>query len=116
MMDWGSADAVQEQITALCPAGMGLMEAVGKGLKAIEDVIARPDVQNGLMMIVNGIVALAQNAAAYLPTAINGFFQIIDFLRNNQGVVSYSSCLGAHPAFVLPLQPGLQPLPLFQSF
>lgn len=88
-MDWGERWTLFKNrlTTALGPAGMKLMDAVRDGLKAIEDVVSRPEVQNGLMMIVNGIVELAQKAAAYLPTAIQNFFNFVEFLKNNQGVV-----------------------------
>jgi len=88
-MDWGERwTQFKNRLTvALGPAGMGLMDAVGKGLDTIAALASRQDVQTGLMAIVNFIVLLAQNAATYLPIAIDKLFQFVDFLRNNQGVV-----------------------------
>ena len=97
-MDWGERWTLfkNRMTAALGPAGMGLMEAVGKGLQAIEDVVNRPDVQAGLMMIVNGIVSLAQQAATALPVLIDQFFTFVDFLRNNQPIlVAILAAIGA---------------------
>lgn len=88
-MDWGERWTLfKNKITvALGPAGMGLMEAVNTALTALEGILARPDIQNGLMMIVNWIVWLAQTAAANLPSVINQFFALVAWLQANQGVV-----------------------------
>lgn len=88
-MDWGERWTLfKNRITsALGPAGMGLMEAVNAALTALETILARPDIQAGLMAIVNGIVWLAQTAAANLPGMIDQFFNLVAWLQANQGVV-----------------------------
>lgn len=88
-MDWGERWTVfKNRITkALGPAGMGLMSSVDTALGALEGILGRPDIQNGLMAIVDGIVALADTAAANLPGMIDQFFGFVDWLKNNEGVV-----------------------------
>jgi hypothetical protein len=88
-MDWGERWTLfKNRITsALGPGGMGLMESVNLALVAVEDLFKREEVQRGLTAVVDGIVMLAQNAAAYLPVVIDGFFKFVEFLTNNQGVV-----------------------------
>lgn len=88
-MDWGERWTLfKNRITAaLGPAGMGLMGAVNTALGALETILARPDIQNGLMAIVNGIVWLATAAADNLPIMIDQFFGFVEWLRNNEGVV-----------------------------
>ena len=97
-MDWGERWTLfkNRMTAALGPAGMGLMDAVGEGLKAIEDVVSRPDVQAGIMAVVDGIVWLAQQAALALPVLIDGFFQFVSFLQTNQPVlVAILAAIGA---------------------
>lgn len=88
-MDWGERWTLfKNRITAaLGPAGMGLMGAVSTALGALEGILARPDIQNGLMAIVDGIVALAESAAENLPGLIDQFFGLVDWLKANEGVV-----------------------------
>jgi hypothetical protein len=88
-MDWGERWTLfQNRMTnALGPAGLGLMDAAVVALAALEAIFARPDIQNGLMAIVNGIVALASAAAANLPVLIDQFFAFVSWLRQNEGVV-----------------------------
>lgn len=87
--DWGEMWQVfQNKMTvALGPAGMQLMQAAGNALQTLGDAAMRPDVQAGLMAIVNGIVMLGQQAAAYLPILIDNFFLFVEWLKANQGVV-----------------------------
>jgi hypothetical protein len=88
-MDWGERWTLFKNrlADALGPAGMGLMGAVNTALAALEGILARPDIQNGLMAIVDGIVALGEGAAAHLPVLIDQFFGLVDWLRENEGVV-----------------------------
>lgn len=88
-MDWGERWTLfkNRMTAALGPAGMGLMDSVGRVLGSIEQIASRSDVQAGLMRIVNGIASLAQKGAEYLPVLINHFFRFVQFLQNNQDVV-----------------------------
>jgi TP901 family phage tail tape measure protein len=88
-MDWGERWTLfKNRITdALGPSGMGLMESVNAVLGTLEDTLARPDVQKGIMAIVNGIVWMAQTGAAYLPILIDNIFKFVDYLKNNEGIV-----------------------------
>lgn len=88
-MDWGERWTLfKNRITAaLGPSGMGLMDSVNAVLKTLEDTVTRPEVQQGILAIANGIVWLAQQGAAYLPILIDNIFKFVDYLKNNQGVV-----------------------------
>lgn len=87
--DWGETwQTFQNRMTVTFgPAGMQLMAAAGEALQTLGDAAARPDVQAGLMSIVDGIVMLGQQAAAYLPTLIDNFFLFVAWLQANQGVI-----------------------------
>lgn len=97
-MDWGERWTLfKNRITAaLGPSGMGLMDSVNAVLKTLEDTVTKPEVQQGILAIANGIVWLAQTGAAYLPILIDNIFKFVDYLKNNQGaMVAILAALGS---------------------
>jgi phage-related minor tail protein len=88
-MDWGERWTLfkNRMMVALGPAGMRLMGVVGSALGTFESLIARPDIQAGIMAIVDGIVLLAEAAANALPGLVDQFFGLVEWLKQNEGVV-----------------------------
>lgn len=88
-MDWGEKWQIfKNKITvALAPVGEKMMDGVGKAMDAVVEIFERPDVQAGISTFVTMIGSFITQAVGYIPVLIDGFFQFIDFLKNNQGIV-----------------------------
>jgi phage-related minor tail protein len=96
--DWGEKWTMfKNKITvALAPIGGKMMDAMSGALDQVIGVFERPDVQSALNSFVTMIGEFITQAVTYIPILIDGFFQFIDFLKNNQGiVVGVLAALGA---------------------
>lgn len=87
--DWGEKwQTFRNKITvALAPVGETMMDALGTAMDNVVTIFERPDVQAGISNFVTMIGSFISQAVAYIPVLINGFFQFISFLQNNQGIV-----------------------------
>lgn len=87
--DWGEKwQTFRNKITvALAPVGETMMAALGTAMDSVVAIFERPDVQAGISTFVTMIGNFISQAVAYIPVLINGFFQFISFLQNNQGIV-----------------------------
>ncbi len=87
--DWGEKWATfKNKITvALAPIGESMMDGVGKAMDSVVAIFERPDVQAGITTFVTMIGNGITQAVTYIPVLIDGFFQFVSFLQNNQGVV-----------------------------
>lgn len=87
--DWGEKWTMFKNkiTTALAPIGEKMMEGVGKAMDSVVAIFERPDVQAGLTRFVEMIGSFITKAVEYIPVLIDGFFQFIAFLQNNQGIV-----------------------------
>lgn len=87
--DWGEKwQKFRNQITiALAPVGSKMMEGVAAAMDAVIAIFNRPDVQAGINRFVEMIGQGITAAVEFIPVLIDGFFQFIDFLQNNNGVV-----------------------------
>jgi len=88
-MDWGEKWTIFKNkiTTALAPIGESMMAGVGKAMDAVVAIFERPDVQAGLTKFTTMIGSFITQAVSYIPILIDGFFQFISFLQNNQGIV-----------------------------
>jgi len=87
--DWGEKWTMFKNkiTTALAPIGEKMMEGVGKAMDSVVAIFERPDVQAGLTRFTEMIGNFVTKAVEYIPVLIDGFFQFISFLQNNQGIV-----------------------------
>ena len=87
--DWGEKWQVFKNkiTTALAPIGMSMMDALGGAMDNVVAIFERPDVQAGITNFTAMIGNFISQAVAYIPVLIDGFFQFISFLQNNQGIV-----------------------------
>lgn len=87
--DWGEKwQTFRNKITvALAPVGETMMDALGTAMDAVVAIFERPDVQAGISTFVTMIGNFISQAVTYIPVLIDGFFQFITFLQNNQGIV-----------------------------
>ena len=87
--DWGEKWTMFKNkiTTALAPIGEKMMEGVGKAMDSVVAIFERPDVQAGLTRFTEMIGNFVTKAVEYIPVLIDGFFQFVSFLQNNQGIV-----------------------------
>lgn len=87
--DWGEKWQVFKNkiTTALAPVGSAMMDALGSAMDSVVEIFERPDVQAGIANFTMMIGNFISQAVTYIPVLIDGFFQFISFLQNNQGVV-----------------------------
>lgn len=87
--DWGEKwTKFKNQITvALAPIGATMMDGVGRAMDSVVEIFNRPDVQAGLTRFTEMIGTMITRAVEYIPVLIDGFFQFVSFLQNNQGIV-----------------------------
>lgn len=87
--DWGEKwQTFKNKITvALAPVGETMMAALGAAMDNVAAIFERPDVQAGISNFVTMIGNFISQAVTYIPVLIDGFFQFISFLSNNQEVV-----------------------------
>lgn len=64
-----------------------MMDGVGQAMDSVVAIFERPDVQAGLTRFTEMIGTFITQAVSYIPVLIDGFFQFIDFLQQNQGIV-----------------------------
>lgn len=87
--DWGEKwKEFQNKMTlVLAPLGEKIREAFGTALDSVVEVFNRPDVQNAITVFADFAVQAIGKVVEYIPIFIDGFFQFVDFLSNNQGIV-----------------------------
>jgi phage-related minor tail protein len=87
--DWGEKwKLFQNQMTvALAPLGQTMMDSVGSAMDSVTEIFYRPEIQAALNTFVTMIGSFINQAVTYIPVLIDGFFQFITFLQNNQGIV-----------------------------
>lgn len=87
--DWGEKWTMFKNkiTTALAPIGEKMMDGVGKAMDSVVAIFERPDVQAGLTRFTEMIGTFITRAVEYIPLLIDGFFQFVSFLQNNQGIV-----------------------------
>lgn len=80
----------------LAPLGESIRSAFGEALTAVTEIFARPDVQNAMTAFADLAVVAIGRIVEYIPVVVDGFFQFIDFLKNNEGVlIAVFTALGA---------------------
>lgn len=80
----------------LAPLGESIRSAFGEALTAVTEIFARPDVQNAMTAFADFAVVAIGRIVEYIPIVIDGFFQFVDFLKNNEGVmIAVLTALGA---------------------
>lgn len=87
--DWGEKWTVfkNKMTVALASIGDKLMEGASKAMDKAVEIFERPDVQAALTAFSDFAVNAIGKVVDFLPVLINGFFQFITFLQNNQGIV-----------------------------
>ncbi len=87
--DWGEKwKTFQNKMTlVLAPLGDKLREAFGGALDAVVEVFNRPDVQNVIAIFADFAVQAIGKVVEYIPILINGLFQFVDFLQQNEGIL-----------------------------
>lgn len=87
--DWGETwKTFQNNMTlALAPIGEKIREAMGGALDQLLEVFNRPDVQAAMTNFANFAAAAITSIVQYIPTVIDGFFQFVEFLKNNEGIL-----------------------------
>ena len=87
--DWGEKWQVfkNKATVALAPIGEKMMEGVGKAMDKAIEIFERPEIQAALSTFTEAIGTFITNTVAKIPVLIDGFFQFISFLQNNQGIV-----------------------------
>lgn len=87
--DWGETwQKFMNNITLkLAPLGEKIREAFGSALDSVVEVFNRPDVQTAITAFADFAVVAIGKIVDFIPVFIDGFFQFVDFLRNNEGIV-----------------------------
>lgn len=87
--DWGEKwKEFQNKMTiVLAPLGEKIREAFGSALDSVVEVFNRPDVQTAITAFADFAVVAIGKIVDFIPVFIDGFFQFVDFLKNNQGIV-----------------------------
>lgn len=87
--DWGEQwKEFQNKMTlVLAPIGEKIREAFGTALDSLVEIFNRPDVQNAITVFADFVVQAIGKVVEYIPIFIDGFFQFVDFLKNNEGIV-----------------------------
>lgn len=87
--DWGEKWKVfQNQMTlVLAPMGEKIREAFGSALNSVVEVFNRPDVQSAITKFADFAVIAIGKLVEYIPIVIDGFFQFVEFLKNNEGIL-----------------------------
>lgn len=87
--DWGEKWQVfrNQMDMVLAPMGEKIREAFGSALDSVVEVFNRPDVQNAITVFADFAVKAIGKLVEYIPVVIDGFFQFVDFLKNNEGIL-----------------------------
>lgn len=87
--DWGEKWQVfrNQMDIVLAPMGDKIREAFGTALDSVVEVFNRPDVQNAITVFADFAVKAIGKLVEYIPVVIDGFFQFVDFLKNNEGIL-----------------------------
>lgn len=87
--DWGERwqEFQNKMSIVLAPMGEKIREAFGTALDSLVEVFNRPDVQTAISAFADFAVQAIGKVVEYIPVFIDGFFQFVDFLKNNQGIV-----------------------------
>ncbi len=87
--DWGEKWQVfkNQMDIVLAPMGEKIREAFGTALDSVVEVFNRPDVQNAITVFADFAVQAIGKLVEYIPVVIDGFFQFVDFLQQNEGVL-----------------------------
>lgn len=87
--DWGETWKVfQNNMTlALAPIGEKIREAMGGALDQLLEVFNRPDVQAAMTNFATFAAGAITSIVEHIPTVIDGFFQFVEFLKNNEGIL-----------------------------
>lgn len=96
--DWGEKwTEFKNKITvALAPIGESMMDGLGQAMDEVVAIFERQEVQASLTKFTTMIGTFLTQAVTYIPVLIDGFFQFVEFLKNNEGiVVGVLAALGA---------------------
>lgn len=87
--DWGETwKTFTNQMTVqLAPLGESIRSAFGEALNAVSEIFARPDVQNAMTVFADFAVQAIGKVVEFIPVLVDGFFQFVDFLKNNEGIL-----------------------------
>ena len=87
--DWGEKwKEFQNKMTiVLAPMGEKIREAFGTALDAVVEIFNRPDVQAAITKFADFAVIAIGKIVEFIPIVVDGFFQFVDFLKNNEGIL-----------------------------
>lgn len=87
--DWGEKwKEFQNKMTiVLAPMGEKIREAFGTALDAVVEIFNRPDVQAAIAKFADFAVLAIGKIVEFIPIIVDGFFQFVDFLKNNEGIL-----------------------------